>query len=32
MTIAFKSVVNCEVLWLEESFNDICFGYAFFTC
>jgi hypothetical protein len=29
MTIGFKSVVNCGSLWLEESFNDICFGHAF---
>jgi hypothetical protein len=26
MTKAFKFVVNSEVLGLEESFNDICFG------
>jgi hypothetical protein len=29
MTTTFKYVVNCEVLGLEESFNDTCLGYAF---
>ncbi len=29
MTITFKSIVNCEILGLEESFNGIYFGHAF---
>jgi hypothetical protein len=29
MTTSFKFVVNCEVLGLEESFNNTCFGHAF---
>ncbi len=29
MTTAFKFVVNCEVLGLEESFNGTYFGHAF---
>jgi hypothetical protein len=29
MTIDLKSVVNYEVLGLEESFNGTCFGHAF---
>jgi hypothetical protein len=30
MTIILKFVVNCEVLGMEESFQGICFGHAFF--
>jgi hypothetical protein len=29
MTIDLKSIVNCEILSLEESFNGTCFGHAF---
>jgi hypothetical protein len=29
MTTSFKFIVNCEVLGLEENFNDTCFGHAF---
>jgi hypothetical protein len=29
MTTILKSIINCEVLGLEESFNGICFGHAF---
>jgi hypothetical protein len=29
MTTFFKFVVDCEVLGLEENFNDICFRHAF---
>jgi hypothetical protein len=29
MTIALKSIINCDVLSLEESFQGICFGHAF---
>jgi hypothetical protein len=29
MTIAFKYVVNCEILGLEENFNGTCFGNLF---
>ncbi len=29
MTIVLKSIVNCEILGLEESFNGTCFGHAF---
>ncbi len=29
MTTNLKSVVNCEVLGLEESFNGSCFGHGF---
>jgi len=29
MTTFFKFFVNCEVLGLEESFNDTYFGHAF---
>ncbi len=33
MTMAFKIVVNCDALKLEESFNGTHFGCAFFkTC
>ncbi len=32
MTITFKSIVNCEILGLEESFNGIYFGHAFSIC
>ncbi len=32
MIIALRSIVRCEVLGLDESFQDsICFGHAFFT-
>jgi hypothetical protein len=29
MTLALKSVVSCDVLGLEESFQSTCFGHAF---
>jgi hypothetical protein len=29
MTNALKSVVNCESLGLEESFQGSCFGHVF---
>jgi hypothetical protein len=29
MTIALKSMVNCEVLGMEENFQSICFGHAY---
>ncbi len=29
MTSALKSIVNCEFLGLEESFQGTCFGHAF---
>jgi hypothetical protein len=29
MTIASKSVVKCEVLGLDESFQGVCFGHTF---
>jgi hypothetical protein len=29
MTTILKSIINCEVLGLEESFNGICFCHAF---
>jgi hypothetical protein len=29
MTIDFKSVVNCNILRLQESFQGSYFGYAF---
>jgi hypothetical protein len=34
MIIALRSIVRCEVLGLDESFqNSICFGHVFFkTC
>jgi hypothetical protein len=30
MTTTLKFVINCEVLGLEENFDGICFGHAFF--
>ncbi len=30
MTIALKSIVSCDMLGLEESFQGIFFGHAFF--
>jgi len=30
MSITRKSIVSCEMLGLEESFQDIYFGHAFF--
>jgi hypothetical protein len=29
MTIALKSIVSCDMLGLEESFQGTCFGHAF---
>jgi hypothetical protein len=29
MTIAFKSIVRCEILGLDESFQNTCFGHVF---
>jgi len=29
MTIALKSIVNCDLLGLEEKFHGTCFGHAF---
>jgi hypothetical protein len=29
MTTNLKSIVNCDMLGLEESFQSICFGHAF---
>jgi hypothetical protein len=29
MTYALKSIVSCESLGLEESFQGTCFGHAF---
>jgi hypothetical protein len=29
MTMAFKIVINCDILGLEESFNGTCFGHVF---
>ncbi len=29
MTIALKSIINCDVLSLEKSFQITCFGHAF---
>jgi hypothetical protein len=28
MTMVFKTIINCDVLELEESFNGTCFGCA----
>ncbi len=28
MTTTLKSIVNCDMLGLEESFQGICFGHA----
>ncbi len=30
MTTTLKSIVSCDMLGLEESFQDIYFGHAFF--
>jgi len=30
MTTTLKSIVNCDMLGLEEIFQGICFGHAFF--
>jgi ABC-type multidrug transport system ATPase subunit len=30
LKIAFKLIVKCEVLSLDESFQGTCFGHAFF--
>jgi hypothetical protein len=30
ITIALKSIVSCEILGLEESFQGTCFGHVFF--
>jgi hypothetical protein len=30
MTIVFKSVINCDIFGLEESFHGTCFGHALF--
>ncbi len=33
MTTTLKSIVSCDMLGLEENFQGICFGHAFFkTC
>jgi hypothetical protein len=33
MTIILKSMVDCEVLGMEESFQGSCFGHLFYkTC
>jgi len=29
MTIILKSIVKCEILGLDESFQDACFGHVF---
>jgi hypothetical protein len=29
MTFALKSIVSCETLSLQESFNGTCFGHVF---
>jgi hypothetical protein len=29
MTMALKTIFNCDILGLEESFNGTCFGHAF---
>jgi hypothetical protein len=29
MTLALRFVVSCDILGLEESFNESCFGHAF---
>ncbi len=29
MTTTLKSIVSCDMLGLEESFQGICFGHAF---
>jgi hypothetical protein len=30
MTSTLKSIVSCDMLGLEEKFQGICFGHAFF--
>ncbi len=30
ITTTIKSMMNCEVLGMEESFQSTCFGHAFF--
>jgi len=30
VTSALKSIVKCEILGLDESFQGTCFGHAFF--
>ncbi len=30
ITSALKSIVNCKILGLKESFKETCFGHAFF--
>jgi hypothetical protein len=30
MIMTLKFVVNCEILGLDESFQDTCVGHAFF--
>jgi hypothetical protein len=30
MTTTLKSIVSCGMLGLEENFQGICFGHAFF--
>jgi hypothetical protein len=30
MIIALKSIIKCEVLGLDESFEDTCVGHVFF--
>jgi hypothetical protein len=30
MVVALKSIVNCNILGLWESFQGFCFGHAFF--
>ncbi len=33
MTISLKSIMRCEILGLDESFQSICFSHVFFkTC
>jgi hypothetical protein len=29
MTTTLKSIVSCDMLGLEESFQGVCFGHAF---
>jgi hypothetical protein len=29
MTMAFKTIINCDILGVEESFNETCFGHVF---
>jgi uncharacterized protein with NAD-binding domain and iron-sulfur cluster len=30
ITATIKSMMNCEVFYMEESFQNTCFGHAFF--